>query len=69
MLPQTEVVEEEGAPEAKPMLSARPILTPVGRQATPATFDYSHIYGDLRRIAMFAGFFFLVLIVLSFVVK
>lgn len=39
------------------------------RAASPLTFDYSHIYGDLRRIALFAGFFFAVLIVLSFVIK
>ena len=37
--------------------------------ATPLTYDYSYIYGDLRRIAVFAGFFFLVLVVLSFVIK
>lgn len=39
------------------------------RAVTPLTFDYSHIYGDLKRIAVFAGFFFAVLIVLSFVIK
>ena len=39
------------------------------RPVTPFTYDYSHIYGDLRRIALFAGFFFAVLIVLSFVIK
>jgi len=39
------------------------------RPATPLTFDYSHIYGDLRRIALFAGFFFVVLIALSFIIK
>ena len=39
------------------------------RAVTPLTFDYSHIYSDLRRIAMFAIFFFSVLIALSFVIK
>jgi hypothetical protein len=43
--------------------------TPSSRAVTPLTFDYSHIYGDLKRIAVFAGFFFAVLIVLSFVIK
>ncbi len=42
---------------------------PTSRAVTPLTFDYSHIYGDLKRIAVFAGFFFAVLIVLSFVIK
>ena len=66
--PLVKTEEEEGAVEAKPMLTARPILA-ASRPATPATYDYSHIYGDLRRIAMFAGFFFIVLLVLSQVVK
>ena len=39
------------------------------RTVTPLTFDYSHIYSDLKRIALFAGFFFAVLIILSFVIK
>lgn len=42
---------------------------PSSRGVTPLTFDYTHIYGDLKRIAVFAGFFFAVLIVLSFVIK
>ncbi len=37
--------------------------------ATPLTYDYTYIYGDLRRIALFAGFFFVVLVVLSFIIK
>lgn len=47
----------------------RPSFTPSGRAITPQTFDYSHIYSDLKRIALFAGFFFAVLIALSFVIK
>jgi hypothetical protein len=39
------------------------------RAATPLTYDYSYIYGDLRRIAVFAGFFFIVLVALSFLIK
>ena len=39
------------------------------RAVTPLTYDYSHIYSDLKRIALFAGFFFAVLIILSFVIK
>jgi len=39
------------------------------RAVMPLTYDYSHIYGDLKRIALFAGFFFAVLIILSFVIK
>lgn len=49
---------------------ARQILAPSTRTVvTPATYDYSHIYSDLKRIALFAAFFFTVLIVLSFVIK
>ncbi len=47
----------------------RPAVSPSSRTVTPLTFDYSHIYGDLKRIAAFAGFFFAVLIILSFVIK
>lgn len=47
----------------------RPSFAPSGRAITPQTFDYSHIYSDLKRIALFAGFFFAVLITLSFVIK
>jgi hypothetical protein len=39
------------------------------RVVTPLTYDYSHIYNDLKRIALFAGFFFVVLVVLAFVIK
>lgn len=66
---ETQVAEPNGAEPATPMLSARSILAPAHRVITPATFDYSYIYGDLKRIALFALFFFVVLIVLSFVIK
>jgi hypothetical protein len=39
------------------------------RVVSPVTFDYSYIYSDLKRIAVFAVFFFAVLIALSFVIK
>jgi len=67
---QVQAEEGNGATaEVKPVLSPRPILSPVSRLNTPATFDYSYIYSDLRRIAMFAAFFFVVLIALSFIIK
>jgi hypothetical protein len=60
----TDTIEET----AETTVRMRP-TTPSSRGVTPLTFDYSHIYGDLKRIAVFAGFFFAVLIVLSFVIK
>ena len=63
---------ENGETETQVMDQApvrmRPAFSP-SRAVTPLTFDYSHIYSDLKRIALFAGFFFMVLIVLSFVIK
>jgi hypothetical protein len=56
------------AEPAETTVRMRP-TTPSSRAVTPLTFDYTHIYGDLKRIALFAGFFFTVLIVLSFVIK
>jgi hypothetical protein len=61
--------EEQAAAETRPVMTTRTVLPPSNRGMTPATYDYSHIYGDLRRIAMFAAFFFIVLIALSFVIK
>ena len=66
MLPQVE--EAAGAVESA-AAPARPTLSTYNRVATPATYDYSHIYSDLKRIALFAAFFFAVLIALSFVIK
>ncbi len=48
---------------------SRTTLAPTTRAYAPVTFDYSHIYNDLKRIALFAAFFFAVLIALSFVIK
>jgi hypothetical protein len=69
----------QGAPEEMgvPMSGAPSTATPMrtrsdfasARAATPLTYDYSYIYGDLKRIAVFAGIFFVVLIALSFVIK
>lgn len=61
--------EEVEAPQ-QVTIAARPILSPATRNViNPATYDYSHIYSDLKRIALFAAFFFSVLIVLSFIIK
>ncbi len=63
--------EEQGAPEVASTASIRPMFSTSAssRVVTPTTYDYSHIYSDLKRIAAFAAFFFAVLIVLSFVIK
>ncbi len=52
----------------EPTVRMRPVAS-TSRVVMPLTFDYSHIYGDLKRIALFAGFFFVVLIALSFYIK
>ncbi len=55
--------EMEGAPaDVTPRFSASRVVSTV-------SYDYSYIYRDLKRIALFAGFFFAVLIALSFVIK
>lgn len=59
-----ESIEEMGA--AKPVGVSR---MEANRGFTPLTFDYSHIYADLRRILFFVLFFFTVLVALSFVIK
>jgi hypothetical protein len=66
--PQQSDVEETGAFASAPVAPSRVLLSSA-RPVTPLTFDYTHIYGDLKRIALFAGFFFIVLIALSFVIK
>lgn len=62
-----DVATEAAAPEQAPV-RMRTAYNPA-RTVTPLTFDYSHIYSDLKRIAIFAVFFFAVLIALSFVIK
>ncbi|MBI5305017.1 MAG: hypothetical protein HY868_22990 [Chloroflexi bacterium] len=57
---------EEGESAAEPMTTMR---FETNRAFTPLSYDYSHIYADLKRIVLFAGFFFVVLVVLSFVIK
>ncbi len=50
----------------------RPSATPapvVTRALSPATYDYTYVYRDLRRIALVAGFFFAVMLILWFVVE
>jgi hypothetical protein len=66
--PQGNEVEPVGASAPEAVAPAR-VLPSNARQVAPLTFDYTHIYGDLKRIALFASFFFIVLIVLSFVIK
>ncbi|MBM3129525.1 MAG: hypothetical protein FJ009_12975 [Chloroflexi bacterium] len=65
---QEHAVESEGASTRGSVAPTRVLLSSA-RPVTPLTFDYTHIYNDLKRIALFAGFFFIVLIVLSFVIK
>lgn len=70
-VPQEPVVagkESEAAPVMEAPVRMRPTFTS-SRGLSPLTFDYSHIYGDLKRIALFASFFFVVLIALSFIIK
>lgn len=66
--PQANEVEGVSASAREPFAPARVLLSGA-RAVTPLTFDYTHIFGDLKRIALFASFFFIVLIVLSFVIK
>ena len=66
--PQENGIEEAGASASETFAPARVLLSGA-RPVTPLTFDYTHIYSDLKRIALFAGFFFIVLIALSFVIK
>jgi hypothetical protein len=51
------------------VVSTRPAFASARAAATTFSYDYSHVYSDLKRIALLAGFFFAVLIVLSFVIK
>ena len=63
-------IAEQTATEADIASNSRPTLAPSARATYAApTFDYSHIYSDLRRIAFFAILFFGILIALSFVIK
>lgn len=63
-------IAEENASAASTANDSRTTLSPSTRVTyTAPTFDYSHIYSDLRRIAFFAILFFAVLIALSFVIK
>jgi len=68
VVPQESPAAMPGAPATEAPARLRSNLA-AARTVTPLTFDYSHIYSDLKRIALFAGFFFAVLIILSFVIK
>jgi len=65
--PVTEPVGER--PVARPIPSAMPSprVSSFTRGPAPVTFDYSYVYGDLRRIGLLAAFFFAVMLVLWFV--
>ncbi len=67
------VVVEEQSTDVSAAMTETPIRMRTGalgvKPASPLNYDYSHIYGDLKRIAVFAGFFFAVLVILSFVIK
>jgi hypothetical protein len=39
------------------------------RAPTALTYDYTYIYSDLKRIAVFASVFFVILVALSFMIK
>lgn len=71
---QTATQDREVVSSNAPTASATPMRTmrsemSASRVLNPLTYDYSYIYGDLKRIALFAAMFFAVLIVLSFVIK
>ncbi len=66
-VPEVQEAGDEAESSGELSVRMRPAVSS-GRGA-PMTFDYSHIYSDLRRIALFAAFFFAVLIVLAFVLR
>ena len=57
-----------GVPSAETPMRTRADIA-AARVTTALTYDYSYIYGDLRRIAIFASIFFVILIALSFIIK
>lgn len=68
--PSLEREASENGATPREVVSPARILSPSSARAmTPLTFDYSHIYSDLKRIALFAAFFFAVLIALSFIIN
>lgn len=61
-----EPLRESSAPRAAVSAAAR---STSASAAAEMRFDYTYVYRDLRRILLLAGFFFAVLIALSFVIK
>ena len=57
-----------GMPSAEAPMRTRADFGAV-RAPTALTYDYTYIYGDLKRIAVFASIFFVILIALSFIIK
>jgi hypothetical protein len=64
-----EVETEEQIQQVGAVKSVAAPRMEASRGFTPLTFDYSHIYADLRRILFFVLFFTAVLVALSFVIK
>jgi hypothetical protein len=61
--PIAEPVRDAFAPRA-----VAPALMP-SRTAAPVMFDYRYVYKDLRRIALLAGTFFVLMFVIWFIVE
>ncbi len=62
----------QGSGSATPSRQSTPAAVTFSRRpATQAEFkpDYSHVVSDLKRIGMLAGSFFIILIILSFILK
>jgi hypothetical protein len=69
-LSASQLVGTDGGPVAEAPAAgggAAVARRPEGPRGSLAREDYSHVIGDLRRIAVLAGTFFTIMIVLSFV--
>ncbi len=62
--PPLEPTRETFAP--RPMAAPTPVVT---RSAAPASYDYTYVYRDLRRIGLLALAFFAIMFVLWFIVE
>jgi hypothetical protein len=62
----TPVVKEVAVESAQPAVAARRFSSNTSTEFNP---DYSHVKAGLKRIAVLASCFILVLIVLSFILK
>lgn len=57
------------AGETDPAPVERAAASPYSRRATEFNPDYTYIIHDLKRIGMLAGSFFVILVILSFILK